>query len=1154
MQEVLLRKKSSMMGELRKGMTAAAAAVVLSCGMLYAEHPGKAVCEGLVAQIELVSPEALFRLADDWEKNGAACSNGLDGVNGPDDGVAELRKFAAEAAGRKKTAQAAIESGEYAPARRLLADQRRVMARHPLVRDLEILAVKHTDQGVVHKLDPDYEPGIGHNVYKRPRGMAARYDQHPALPMLSCYNNLDVEKNLPSSIIVLSGLGDEEPSVREVYRPAEPGTIHSVDLEFDGKRLLFVAPDPATSNAWRLFETDVSGTTAAKALLPAEFIHEVADCCWLPDGKIVFTSDAGEQGLPCETGRVKMSNMYRLDPSNGKVDRLTYDQDSDWYPSVLNDGRVQYVRWEYCDISHFFSRIVMTMNPDGTRQMGFYGSNEYWPNHFGSPLAIPGDNGKFICVATGHHTPKSGKLCLFDAERGHTGGKGAVQMIPGWGKPPDVRIEDRLYINEYPRFLQPFPLGSSPADGAGKFFLAAMKPSPRALWGIYLVDIFDNVTLIAETEGWSLNEPIALKARKRPPSIPDRRRENVPYCTMYCGDIYQGEGLKGVPRGTVKQVRLFAYHYGFHHAAGHDSIGLESSYDMKYVLGTVPVTDDGSVIFDAPVNKPISIQPLAADGSAIQLMRSWTVGMPGEYVSCVGCHENPSITARPLQIVRRKPSPVTPPNGLKKPRTWSFLREIQPILKRRCSGCHDKDADESIASRRPDERGILRFTAFEHAPFVRGDKPNLADIRPVRLQYMTPTGVNKPVIADGRCKSGAGAYSKSYFNLVPWVRHPGPESDNRLLNPMEYNANTSPLVQILKAGHHGVELTDDEWRTLYTWIDLNAPFWGTWTDQVTWMQNAGNRAWAGCGTNHVINLRKLAQSHELRQYAEKRFQGFWNPEDDPELDTYDYAKAERDLAQIAFEPPKGRKSPEAAKGLKASTGRAAVKPGASMELDLPGGKLVFREISGGILFAETELPLANYLAFKPDHYNGFIDWLGKDHNCPGESVMSPEQPVIRVSFNEAKEYAAWLSEKTGRKFRLPTEEEWENAARAGMGGDYAWGADMVAFTNVANLADARVEALPNQFYFFNLHLRHPTADDGEMTIAAAGTKAYAPNAYGLFNMIGNVEEWCEGRDGEAVARGGAFDTLPRRATFARRIPYLAWQRVYNTGVRLVLER
>ena len=1116
------------------------AVALLPCIICSAGAPDNPVREELTAQVTLVSPEALVRLADDWEKT---CGAG--------DGVSALRRFAAGAAQAKAAALAAVAAGDFSKARALLAEQRRTLTRHPLVDGLEILAVKHTDQGVTHTLDPDYEPQRGHNVYKRMKGMAARYEQHPGLPMLSCYNNLDVEKNQPSELIVLSGLGGETVSERVLYRPAAPATIHSVDLEFDGRRILFVAPDPAASNAWRLFETDISGT-AAKPLLPAEFIHEAADCCWLPDGRIIFTSDAGEQGLPCETGRVKMSNMYRLDPASGKVDRLTYDQDSDWYPSILNDGRVQYVRWEYCDISHFFSRIVMTMNPDGTRQMGFYGSNEYWPNHFGSPLAIPGDNGKFICVATGHHTPKSGKLCLFDAERGHTGGKGAVQMIPGWGKPPDVRIEDYLYKNEYPRFLQPFPLGTSPADGAGKFFLAAMKPSPRSLWGIYLVDVFDNITLLCETEGWCLNEPIALKARKRPPSIPDRRRENVPYCTMYCGDIYQGEGLKGVPRGTVKAVRLFDYHYGFHHAAGHDSIGVESSYDMKRVLGTVPVTEDGSVFFDAPVNRPISIQPLDAEGRAIQLMRSWTVGMPGEYVSCIGCHENPSVTARPLQIVRRKPSPVTPPSGLAKPRTWSFLREIQPILQRRCSGCHDRDADPAVAARQPDERGILRFTVFEHAPFVRGDKPNLADIRPVRIQYRTPTRVNGPVLSDGKCISGAGAYSKSYFNLVGWVRHPGPESDNRLLNPMEYHASTSPLVQILKAGHHGVELTEAEWSAIYTWIDLNAPFWGTWTDQVTWMQNEGNRRWAGGGTNYVENLRRLECSHRLRQYGEARFQGFWNPADDPELDTYDYVQAAKDLAKIRFEPPKVRKAkPQAVHAPDPVSG-----PAPRMEIELPAARLAFREVAQGLWFAETELPLACYQAFRPEHYNGFIDWLGKDHNCPGESVMSPEQPVIRVSFDEAKAYAAWLSGKMGEglSFRLPTEEEWERAARAGVACDYAWGSVMESFTNVANLADVRVEDLPNQFYFYNPHLRHPTADDGEMTVAAAGTSAYAPNAFGLRNMIGNVEEWCVGNDGGAVARGGAFDTLPRRATFSRRVPYLAWQRVYNTGIRLVMEK
>ena len=58
------------------------------------------------------------------------------------------------------------------------------------------------------------------------------------------------------------------------------------------------------------------------------------------------------------------------------------------------------------------------------------------------------------------------------------------------------------------------------------------------------------------------------------------------------------------------------------------------------VLGTVPVEADGSALFRVPANTPISFQPLDGEGKALQLMRSWTTAMPGETVSCVGCHES----------------------------------------------------------------------------------------------------------------------------------------------------------------------------------------------------------------------------------------------------------------------------------------------------------------------------------------------------------------------------------------------------------------------------------------------------------------------------------------------------------------------------------
>ena len=520
----------------------------------------------LAAQLELLNPAALGRLADDW-----AATWGTNAA------AQAVRAFAAALDVRRSAARAALTCADAAPARALLAEHRRVVARHPLVKDLRILSLKHI-------VDATH----------------ARRDEHPAAPWFSCYNGLDAAKGNDTKIVALSGFADEAVAEAVLFDPPGRGSIHAMDLHWDAGRAVF-SHVPANTNVWRLYEADLR-TGAGTALLPDAFAHEADDCCYLPDDKVVFTSDAAEQGLPCESGRWRMTNMYRLDPATKAIMRLTYDQDSDWYPSVLNDGRIQYVRWEYCDISHYFSRIVMTMRPDGTRQMGFYGSNGYWPNHFGSPLAIPGDNGKFVCIATGHHTPKSGKIALFDANRARAEASGCVQLVPGWGKTPKDRVMDRLYQGDYPTALTPYPLGTTPQDGAGKYFLCAMKPSKTALWGIYLVDVFDNVTLLMEEEGTERTEPIAWRAQKRPPGLPDTRRENVGDCTVYVGDIHEGPGLKNVPRGTVKSVRLFAYHYGFNHAASHEGMGVESSWDAKYVLGTAPVDERGTVFFTAPVN------------------------------------------------------------------------------------------------------------------------------------------------------------------------------------------------------------------------------------------------------------------------------------------------------------------------------------------------------------------------------------------------------------------------------------------------------------------------------------------------------------------------------------------------------------------------
>ena len=76
----------------------------------------------------------------------------------------------------------------------------------------------------------------------------------------------------------------------------------------------------------------------------------------------------------------------------------------------------------------------------------------------------------------------------------------------------------------------------------------------------------------------------------------------------------------------------------------------------------------------------------------------------------------------------------------------------------------------------------------------------------------------------------AGHFSTSYVALHRFVRRPGLESDYHMLMPMEFHADTTQLVQLLTKGHYNVQLDAEAWDRLITWIDLNAPYHGTWTE------------------------------------------------------------------------------------------------------------------------------------------------------------------------------------------------------------------------------------------------------------------------------------------------------------------------------------
>ncbi|MGD0898844.1 MAG: hypothetical protein ABR915_13485, partial [Thermoguttaceae bacterium] len=72
----------------------------------------------------------------------------------------------------------------------------------------------------------------------------------------------------------------------------------------------------------------------------------------------------------------------------------------------------------------------------------------------------------------------------------------------------------------------------------------------------------------------------------------------------------------------------YAYAVGYHGTGGHEAVGTDGGWDVKRILGTVPIHEDGSAYFTVPANTPISVQPLDGRGKALQLMRSWFTAMP----------------------------------------------------------------------------------------------------------------------------------------------------------------------------------------------------------------------------------------------------------------------------------------------------------------------------------------------------------------------------------------------------------------------------------------------------------------------------------------------------------------------------------------------